>query len=595
MVDGLSANDDAAGLSGITYGVDAIEQFQVVTSGGQAELGRALGGYINVVTKSGTNALRGTVYDFFRTIASTRTNALSGTKLPMNQSQFGASLGGPIVQRRTFYLRQRRAPRTGPDRAGDDLRRPTSTPINARLAAVGYRGPQIATGIYPNPVRLDQRAGEGRSSVSGRDQLTVRYSLLRRRRRQLARRRRPDRADASSAPRQHRPDPRDRQHADPVPANRARDPRPVRARRPPGAADGSDRSRGEHRRRGIVRHPARAARPAALNKIYQLVNNLSHQAGAHAFRAGVDFLYNDDLITIHGRSVAATRSRRWRVSCPAPTTTRAFRQTFGVTEIAQTNPNVGFYVQDEWKVSSASHGQRRASATTCSSSRLSTPTPTTLAARSAWRGRRSSRVARSSAAAPDSFTIACRCGRWPTPCFRREHDRRHAHLRQIGVSLSPTQAGAPGSRISCRPSCRGDPAEPDDDGPATCRTDRRGKAASRSSSNLASAAPSASGYQYLRGRDLLMSVNQNVPTASRRAPTMAVARIRATPTTASTRPLAIRTITACTSRVAAAERGGTIGVSYTLSKSMNNVGEAFFSSPIDPSDLSKDWGRSDND
>ena len=60
IVDGLSANDDAAGLSGITYGVDAIEQFQVVTSGAQAELGRALGGYVNVVTKSGTNLLHGT-------------------------------------------------------------------------------------------------------------------------------------------------------------------------------------------------------------------------------------------------------------------------------------------------------------------------------------------------------------------------------------------------------------------------------------------------------------------------------------------------------------------------------------------------------
>ena len=36
-------------------------------------------------------------------------------------------------------------------------------------------------------------------------------------------------------------------------------------------------------------------------------------------------------------------------------------------------------------------------------------------------------------------------------------------------------------------------------------------------------------------------------------------------------------------------------VSYTYSKSMNNVGEFFFSSPIDPTDLSKDWGRSDDD
>ena len=42
-------------------------------------------------------------------------------------------------------------------------------------------------------------------------------------------------------------------------------------------------------------------------------------------------------------------------------------------------------------------------------------------------------------------------------------------------------------------------------------------------------------------------------------------------------------------------RWGHYRVSYTLSKSMNNVGEFFFSSPIDPFDLSKDWGRSDDD
>ncbi len=29
----------------------------------------------------------------------------------------------------------------------------------------------------------------------------------------------------------------------------------------------------------------------------QVVDNLSHQAGAHALRAGVDFLYNDTTIT----------------------------------------------------------------------------------------------------------------------------------------------------------------------------------------------------------------------------------------------------------------------------------------------------------
>jgi hypothetical protein len=40
---------------------------------------------------------------------------------------------------------------------------------------------------------------------------------------------------------------------------------------------------------------------------------------------------------------------------------------------------------------------------------------------------------------------------------------------------------------------------------------------------------------------------------------------------------------------------GSYRVSYTLSKAMNNVGENFFSAPIDATDLSKDWGRSDDD
>jgi hypothetical protein len=42
-------------------------------------------------------------------------------------------------------------------------------------------------------------------------------------------------------------------------------------------------------------------------------------------------------------------------------------------------------------------------------------------------------------------------------------------------------------------------------------------------------------------------------------------------------------------------RWGSYRVSYTLSKSMNNVGESLFSPPIDPFDVDKDWGRSDDD
>src|SRR6185503_7806015 len=122
--------------------VDAVEQFQVVTSGGQAELGRALGGYVNVVTKSGTNAMHGTTYGFFRDDAFNAENALSKTKLPMDQQQYGASLGGPVARNRTFYftnVEQRLLDQSGLVTIASG----NVAAINARLAQVGYPGAPI--------------------------------------------------------------------------------------------------------------------------------------------------------------------------------------------------------------------------------------------------------------------------------------------------------------------------------------------------------------------------------------------------------------------------------------------------------------------
>ena len=66
VVDGLSANDDAADLTGTYYSEEVVNQYQVITSGGIAEFGRASGGIVNIVTKSGTNDWRGNVYGFAR-------------------------------------------------------------------------------------------------------------------------------------------------------------------------------------------------------------------------------------------------------------------------------------------------------------------------------------------------------------------------------------------------------------------------------------------------------------------------------------------------------------------------------------------------
>ncbi len=173
IVDGLSANDDAAGLSGIPYGVDAVEQFQVVTSGGQAELGRALGGYINVVTKSGTNALHGTVYDYIRDDSFNATNALSGNEAADEPAAVRRQPRRPDRARPDVLLRELRAAAARSDPAWSRSFRRTFRSINARLAAVGYPGSPVTTGIYPNPVHSTNFLGKVDHQVSGTDQFSV--------------------------------------------------------------------------------------------------------------------------------------------------------------------------------------------------------------------------------------------------------------------------------------------------------------------------------------------------------------------------------------------------------------------------------------
>ena len=66
VVDGLSANDDAAALAGTYFGQDVIREFQVITSGAPAIFGRAASGVVNIVTQSGGQARHGRAYGYVR-------------------------------------------------------------------------------------------------------------------------------------------------------------------------------------------------------------------------------------------------------------------------------------------------------------------------------------------------------------------------------------------------------------------------------------------------------------------------------------------------------------------------------------------------
>jgi len=89
---------------GRNLGVEAIREFEVLSSTYSAEFGGAAGGTINVVSRSGSNQVHGSVYEFHRNDNLDARNTFSQEKGEFKFNQFGFTLGGPIVKNRTFLF-----------------------------------------------------------------------------------------------------------------------------------------------------------------------------------------------------------------------------------------------------------------------------------------------------------------------------------------------------------------------------------------------------------------------------------------------------------------------------------------------------------
>jgi outer membrane receptor protein involved in Fe transport len=110
-LDGVSLNDYANGAPGSVLGgnlgVDAIQEFSVLTSNYSAEYGKTSGGVVNAITRSGTNDFHGSAYEFLRNSALDAKNyfeSAGATKASFKRNQFGGSVGGPIVKNKTFFF-----------------------------------------------------------------------------------------------------------------------------------------------------------------------------------------------------------------------------------------------------------------------------------------------------------------------------------------------------------------------------------------------------------------------------------------------------------------------------------------------------------
>ena len=65
-IHGISNFGTPGSAAGLMLGVDAVREFQVLTSNYSADLGGTSGGVVNMITKSGTNSFHGTLFEFLR-------------------------------------------------------------------------------------------------------------------------------------------------------------------------------------------------------------------------------------------------------------------------------------------------------------------------------------------------------------------------------------------------------------------------------------------------------------------------------------------------------------------------------------------------
>ena len=158
LLDGADNVDPKLNTTGVRPPVDAIQEFEVLTSTPEAAHGRHGASQVSVVTKSGTNQLQGTAYTFVRSGALDATNYFAPKNEPdpeYQRAQSGFSVGGPIARDRTFFFADYEA-----TRADEGITRISTVPTDAaRLAlpaAMTHPVGRAIADLFPSPNRSSQ-------------------------------------------------------------------------------------------------------------------------------------------------------------------------------------------------------------------------------------------------------------------------------------------------------------------------------------------------------------------------------------------------------------------------------------------------------
>lgn len=585
IVDGVSANDDAADLTGTYYSEEVIDQFQVVTSGGIAEFGRASGGVVNILTRSGTNDFRGSVYGFFRNQRFDARNPVAPTKDLLTQAQYGATFSGPLRSERTFFFTNFEQTRRNYS-AVITIEPSAVTAINNRLRAVNYPS-LIETGVVPASFDTTNFFARFDHRLNDRNDLSGRYSLY-----HIGAVNSRSLGGLNAVTRGSGINNTDQTFQvsnvttlSSRTLNEARFQYTIsRFEQPINDTTGPAVNIG-----GVANFGTSTTSPLGRDiNLLEIVDNVSTQRGNHSLKAGGGFLYNKVNILFPGavqgvytfNNLAAFLTGNYF----------SYQQAFGVPEQAQSNPNFGLFVQDEWRLRpdfTINAGLRY------DAQFLPDPIQTDT-------NNFSPRLGIVWAPGDRKTVVRASYGLYydRIPLRATSNALQRDGLKYIVAQVSPGQPGAPvfpnvmtvqPTSLTIRPNItRIDPnIESSYSQQANLQIERE----------LPGNTIVSLGYLHLRARHLILSRNANVPTV----PTSAGVpnQGRPDPNWGNIGRFESSGNSAYDGMVVSlnqrATRWSSLRVSYTLSKTIDDAGNFFFSTVQNNFNIRDDRGRSDND
>jgi hypothetical protein len=588
IVDGLSANDDAADLAGTYYSEEVIREFQVITSGGRAEFGRASAGVINIVTQSGTNQVRGRAYGFFRNDLLDARNPLATQEDPLRQSQVGMTFGGPIARDRTFWFAN--VEHTDQNKTGIiTVSAANLAAINRVLDQTAFGGPRIATGDFPTGYRTFNLFGRVDHQVSGTSRLQFRYGFY-----DVASDNARGVGGLNTASRGTRLDNVDNTAAASwltSLGSRAMNEARVQWTRSRLGAPGNDLVGPAVGISGVANFGASSSSPTGRDlDVLQLADTYTVQSGSHLLKAGTDVLLNRVSILFPGALPGSyTFSNLANFERGVYT---QFQQAFGDPQLDQFNPNAGLFVQDEWRPMSG--------VTVNAGLRYDLQwleEPMRLDANNV-----SPRLGVAWAPGDQQTVIRASAGvyydRIPLRATSNALQRDGINYKVAVLSFGQAGFTAFPVVMPSFPSNLLTAITTMDTEIQNGRSEQAGLQVERAVGRHLSATV---GYSYLRGHQIIMSRNINVPTL-----TAAQAAALGIPNLGRPNPgygnisnyesIGDSWFNGFTVSAGTRNTGwGSARVSYTLSKSEDTSGNAFFSSPQDANDIAAEKGPSDQD